>query len=315
MKLVCYHPEHKNIWDDFVRGSKNGLFMFQRDYMDYHADRFHDHSLMAYSDDGKLVAVLPANHRDGVLYSHQGLTFGGFVTGIGMKAGAMLNLFEALVLYLRANHFQKLIYKAIPHIYHRVPAEEDLYGLFRQNAHLYRVDISTTVSLSNRVPFSELRKRGIKKAEKNQVVYRQSDDWSSFMGLLSSVLQDRHDTQPVHSVDEMILLSGKFPDHIKLYVAEKQGQIVAGVVLFIYDHLVHAQYIAASESGREVGALDGLFGMLINDVFQDKTYFDFGISTENAGQFLNDGLIGQKEGFGGRGIAHQFYEVVVSPHE
>lgn len=33
----------------------------------------------------------------------------------------------------------------------------------------------------------------------------------------------------------------------------------------------------------------------------------FGICTENNGNFLNEGLINQKQEFGGRGIVHDFY--------
>ena len=311
MKLVCYSPENKNVWNDFIKQSKNGLFMFDRNYMDYHADRFTDHSLMAYSDEGKLLAVLPANSRDGVLYSHQGLTFGGFITDASMKAALMLELFNTLVDYLRLNKFTKLIYKAIPHIYHKHPAEEDIYALFRQKAELFRVDISTSILLADRLPFAELRKRGAKKAEKNGVLFQRSENWGEFMEMLSSVLQEKHDTRPVHSVAEMELLSSRFPDNIQLYTAETETGILAGVVTFIYDNLVHAQYIAASQAGRDVGALDGLFSNLITKQFADKKYFDFGISTEEAGMVLNEGLIAQKEGFGGRGIVHQFYEIVI----
>lgn len=314
MKLVCYSPEHKDIWNDFIHKSKNGFFMFDRNYMDYHADRFCDHSLMAYSDEGKLLAVLPANSRDGILYSHQGLTFGGFVTDVAMKTALMLELFDALMEYLKENNFTKLIYKAIPHIYHKYPAEEDLYALFRQKAQLYRVDVSTSILLAEKIPFAELRKRGAKKAEKNSVTFQQSQNWTEFMNMLSGVLQERHDTRPVHSIAEMELLSNRFPENIQLYTAENESGILAGVVTFIYDNLVHAQYIAASQGGREVGALDGLFSDLINHKFAHKKYFDFGISTEEAGTHLNEGLIGQKEGFGGRGIVHQFYEIAVQDH-
>ena len=46
--------------------------------MDYHNDRFKDHSLMVFKDD-KLIALLPANIVDFNLRSHQGLTYGGFL--------------------------------------------------------------------------------------------------------------------------------------------------------------------------------------------------------------------------------------------
>ena len=38
--ITRYSAENKERWDRFVRLSKNGTFLLQRDYMDYHADRF-----------------------------------------------------------------------------------------------------------------------------------------------------------------------------------------------------------------------------------------------------------------------------------
>ena len=66
-------------WNEFIDKSRNGTFLFNRNYMDYHADRFQDFSLMAYKKN-KLYAVLPANRVGDVLYSHQGLSYGGFIT-------------------------------------------------------------------------------------------------------------------------------------------------------------------------------------------------------------------------------------------
>jgi hypothetical protein len=39
-----------------------------------------------------------------------------------------------------------------------------------------------------------------------------------------------------------------------------------------------------------------------------KKYFDFGISSEKNGRYLNIGLIQNKESFGARAIAYDFYE-------
>lgn len=309
MKLKRYSPVDKDAWNQFVRTAKNGLFMFDRNYMDYHSDRFTDHSLMAYDEKDALVALLPANEKDSVLYSHQGLTFGGFVTDNSMKAAKMLELFTDLKNYVVECGLRKLVYKAVPHSYHLQPAEEDLYALFRNNARLVRVDITTTVNLTDRIAFAELRKRGEKKAIKHGVTLQRSTDYKAYMNMLADVLKEKHETVPVHTSDEIALLALRFPDNIKLYTAEKDGAVLAGVLVFEYANLAHAQYIAASTEGREVGALDAVFGHLITEVYPSKKYFDFGISTESGGTHLNEGLIGQKEGFGGRGIVHQFFEI------
>ena len=45
--LESYGPGDRAAWDAFVRASKNGNFLFLRDYMEYHRDRFEDASLVA----------------------------------------------------------------------------------------------------------------------------------------------------------------------------------------------------------------------------------------------------------------------------
>ncbi|EAL1081604.1 GNAT family N-acetyltransferase, partial [Campylobacter coli] len=304
MKIKKYNLNSKDIWNNFNKDAKNGLFMFDRNYMDYHSDRFMDNSLMFYEDE-KLIALLPCNVVENILYSHQGLTFGGFIVDENMKQGKMLECFEVLKEYMKENNFKKLIYKSIPYIYHKIPAQEDLYALFRNKAELFRVDCSTTIDLQNVLKMSDLRKRCIKKAQKNKVEITSSEDFNIFLILLNSVLQKQHGVNAVHSVEELKLLYSRFPQNIKLFVAKFNGEIIAATLVFIYENLVHTQYLAANEKAREIGALDLLIKTLMDEFAKSKKYFDFGISTENGGEFLNHGLISQKEGFGGRNVAHQ----------
>lgn len=309
IEITNYNPKlHNNIWNIFNKDSKNGLFMFDRNYMDYHSDRFKDNSLIFYEDE-KPIALLPCNMSQNTLYSHQGLTFGGFIVDENMKQNKMLECFEILKEYMKKNNFKKFIYKSTPYIYHKIPAQEDLYALFRNNAKLFRIDCSTTIDLQNILKMSDLRKRCIKKAQNNKVEITLSEDFEAFVMLLNSVLQKQHGVNAVHSAEELKLLYSRFPQNIKLFVAKFNKEIIAATLLFIYDDLVHTQYLAANEKAREIGALDLLIKTLIDEFTKSKKYFDFGISTENGGQFLNQGLISQKEGFGGRTIVHNIFEV------
>ncbi|WP_236845071.1 GNAT family N-acetyltransferase [Campylobacter devanensis] len=282
--------------------------MFDRNYMDYHSDRFKDNSLIFYEDE-KPIALLPCNMLQNTLYSHQGLTFGGFIVDENMKQNKMLECFEILKEYMKKNNFKKFIYKSTPYIYHKIPAQEDLYALFRNNAELFRIDCSTTIDLQNILKMSDLRKRCIKKAQNNKVEITLSEDFEAFVMLLNSVLQKQHGVNAVHNTEELKLLYSRFPQNIKLFVAKFNKEIIAATLLFIYDDLVHTQYLAANEKAREIGALDLLIKTLIDEFAKSKKYFDFGISTENNGQYLNGGLITQKEGFGGRSIVHNVYEL------
>jgi hypothetical protein len=309
VKVLNYAAEHKSAWDGFVARAKNGVFLFRRDYMEYHADRFTDFSLMFFADEGdRLIALLPASIKDGVVASHAGLTFGGVVTDATMKATLMLELFDALEEHLKRDGVQKVIYKAVPHIYHRLPAEEDLYALFRHGARLFRRDISSTIDMAERVEFSKGRKWSIKQARKAGLRVERSHDFEKFMSMEAELLAAKYGVKPTHTGAELELLASRFPEEIKLFVSFKGEELLAGVVVYEYGRVAHAQYISASEEGKRAGALDLILDHLINDYYSHALYFDFGISTEQGGRHLNAGLIENKQGFGGRGVVHDFYE-------
>ena len=60
MQVIAYTPEWEEGWNKLVRESKNGTFLIDRSYMDYHQDRFQDCSLI-FSEGNKILGVLPAN--------------------------------------------------------------------------------------------------------------------------------------------------------------------------------------------------------------------------------------------------------------
>ncbi|MFQ5921376.1 MAG: GNAT family N-acetyltransferase [Anaerolineales bacterium] len=307
--IGIYDDSSKDAWDQFVRRSKNGTFLFFRDYMDYHQDRFEDHSLLVWDAKGHLIAVLPANSQDDVLVSHGGLTYGGFVTDDRMKAGLMLEVFEDALAFLKQRGFVKLVYKAVPHIYHRIPAEEDTYAMFRYGASLYRRDVTSVVIPALGSKFQDRRSRSIRKALRSGVTWGPSERYDEFWPILEQNLMSKHGATPVHTLPEIMSLQTAFPKNIRFFCALVHDEIAAGTVIYETDTVAHAQYIASSEAGRTYGALDLLFSELILDQYSDKKFFDFGISTESDGRYLNKGLTAFKEGFGGRSVTHDFYEI------
>jgi hypothetical protein len=296
-------------WDAFVRASRNGTFLFERGYMDYHRDRFADHSLLVRDPEGELSAVLPAHATRLEIGSHRGLSYGGLVVGPAPKTPGFLGAFEAVLLHLRTAGFRTLDYKTVPHIYHRQPAEEDRYALFLLGAELVRRDLLSVVDLGNRLPYQGRRTRGLKRAQAAGVTVRPETDFAEYWDLLAATLADRHGAAPVHSRAEIQALRDRFPQNIRLHAARMAGDLVAGVVTYETDRASHAQYIAASPAGRDVGALDLVFDHLLNDPLPGRRYFDFGGSHEEAGRVINAGLIDQKEGFGARSVAHDQYRI------
>lgn len=313
MKIICYESSRKELWDTFVDTSKNGTFLLKRDYMEYHSDRFEDASVLVFEDDGAhLLAIFPASKHGLEIRSHGGLTYGGVVCGNEMTATKMLETFSALKSHYNSLGFKTLLYKPVPSVYHRYPADEDLYALFRNNAELFRCDISTTIFLKDKIRFSEARRRGVKKATKSGLAVRETHDFETYVNLLGKVLAERHDAKPVHSAQELSLLASRFPQNIRLFAAYSGEQMLAGVVVYATPLVAHAQYIANSEDGRALGALDMVMNHLINTEYSEHRYFDFGISTENDGRMLNAGLVAQKEMFGGRGITYRSYRLQLS---
>ena len=308
LTVRAYDPASRERWDEFVRDSKNGTFLFLRGYMDYHRDRFHDHSLLI--EDGKeLVAVLPANRAGDDVHSHQGLTYGGLVTSRHMTTPLMVDVFAVLLEHLRATGARRLFYKTMPGIYHRLPAEEDRYALFLANAQLHRRDVLSVLPNGHSAARQTRRSRGAAKAAKLGVTIAKSDDWAAYWTLLAATLDARHGARPVHDLGEITRLRNLFPDNIALHAASLGDEMLAGVVVYESTMVAHVQYIAASERGRETGALDRLFLTLLDEVYPAKPFFDFGISNEQDGRVLNRGLIEQKEGFGARAVVHDFYRI------
>lgn len=312
IEIRRYTPADAPMWNRFVTESHNATFLHDRRFMDYHSDRFTDCSLVAHDGD-HVVALLPANAQDAVLCSHQGLTYGGWLMPRKhFDATVMLQLMDSACKWMRDNGFTQLRYKAIPHIYHAYPADEDLYALFRHGAELVECNISTAIDLHDALPFDRGNKSNVNKARKMGIVVEQTNNYAPYWQLLEQVLRERHEALPVHTLEEIMLLQSRFPDNISLHIASLHGELLAGVVMFNTAMVAHCQYIAASAVGRELKALSLLFSELIGQARdRGKRYFDFGISNEDHGRYLNEGLLQQKARLGGRGVVYNTYQLTL----
>ena len=307
LEIVRYTPDQKQAWNDFVRRSKNGTFLLDRNYMDYHADRFTDHSLMVYRRD-KLYALLPGNIAGDTFYSHQGLTYGGFIMSDKTAAADVVQLFRLLNDQFRREGIRKVIYKPTPWIYHRQPSEEDLYAVVEVCGATVSRGLSSTISRDYQNKWYRIRECGARHAKQLGLTVEETEDYKPFWQVLSNNLRERYGLNPVHTVEEIEMLHRRMPDHIRLMVVKEGDETIGGTVLYVSDRVVHSQYIAASPKGKQVHALDLLFDVVIRKALASHPYFDFGISTEKRGTYLNEHLIYQKEGFGGRGVCYDWYE-------
>ncbi|HAV55126.1 MAG TPA: GNAT family N-acetyltransferase [Aequorivita sp.] len=297
------------MWHQFMETSKNATFLFQRDFMEYHADRFTDHSLLVLKK-GKPVALLPANIADNTLYSHQGLTYGGLILHKKVKLKEVAAIFSSVLQFLNEKGIETLQIKMLPKIYNRLPADELDYLLFIASAERVRADVLSVIDNKNPLRIATNRLEGVKKAQKQGLRIVEENDFKGFWEkILTPNLALRHQALPVHSLGEITDLASKFPINIVQFNVYKDNEIVGGATIFETEAVAHVQYISANADKQQLGTLDFLFEYLITERFRNKRYFDFGTSNENLGKNINEGLLYWKECFGARSIVQSFYEV------
>lgn len=313
ISIARYNSSDASRWDEFVRKSANGTFLHLRGYMDYHADRFTDCSLMAYDEKKRLVALLPANISGRTLWSHQGLTYGGWIVGRRHFAtSTMLEVWEAATEHMKANGITELIYKATPHIYQRYPADDDIYALFRLGATVYGCQISSAFPLDRKWLANETARQNIRAARERGITIGRSTDYATFMEMLAQRLDERYGSTPVHSLDEILMLSRRFPDNIRLIMAtDSNGRALAGTIIYVTDTTVHTQYIATTADARDGGVFPAIVEHIVGNECQGRQWFDFGTSCEDNGRILNAGLNRQKYGLGGRPTVYTSYRLTL----
>ena len=312
IELVPYESGHAEVWDAFCAGAANATILHTRRFLSYHGERFKDLSLLV-MDAGKLVGVFPAAQSlsdSTLVVSHPGITYGGLVHQGKLSGNRMIEALGTIVGHYGKANYRCLQYKPVPMIYATVPSQDDLYALFRLGAQRVRCDLSCAIDLAARRPVSERRRRALSKA---RVAVTLSSDQKLLGELWRVVVQNlarKHDARPVHSLEALVMLRERFPQHIQVRCALMDDVVEAGVVFFNASKVWHAQYIAASEKGYEVSALDSVFDAAIFEAQQvGSRYFDFGTSNEDSGKALNDGLYRFKSEFGGGGSVHEIYEI------
>jgi len=314
ISVLKYQSKDATLWNDFIGKAVNATFLFHRDFMEYHAERFEDYSLLVYQDT-KLVAVLPVHLQGNELFSHLGLTYGGLVWKRGLKLASILRIFKEVLKYLELNDIHFLTLKMLPEIYPVFPSQDLWYVLFVAEATLIKRDALAVVDLTKKLNLSKDRKEGVKRAEGFNLIFKQEQTVNIFWEqLLIPNLGTKHHTKPVHSAEEMQRLMDTFPENIKLFTAYEGDEMIAGTVLFITQKVVHSQYIASHERKNETGVLDGLHIYLITEVFSKHHWFDFGISNEQGGKKLNEGLSYWKQSFGACTVIQDVYKVKTSNH-
>lgn len=314
ISVAHFQPADALRWDAFCEQSAQATLLHSRLFLSHHGARFVDRSLIASDSRGRWLAVLPAAQDPAdprQVVSHPGATFGGIVHQGEGRGGAMLDLLTAFCARYRAEGASRLLYRAVPSVYQRLPAQDDLYALWRMGARLHRRDLNCAVHLQSPYPTSEQRRRGLRRAQKAGLrIVEGNAELPELWSVLTDNLKRRHGATPLHSLAEIQDLAARFPRHITCVTARRDDRTLGGVVLFLAATTAHAQYIASSEQGHALSALDAVFDYCLQaSRLQGRHWLAFGTSNEQAGRLLNEGLYRFKASFGGGGIVHDHYEI------
>lgn len=313
IRVEQFNSSFSEVWDAFVSKAKNGTFMLTRKFINYHGDKFEDASLLIFKND-KLIAVFPANRKEGNVYSHQGLSYAGLVFKPYVKLIDTLAVFHAVLAHYEKTGARQLYTKQIPSLHHKTPAEEMQYAFFITNSEIYRRDAAICLRPNDYRP-NENRRRRIKSAKANNLTIREADDLQEFWNnVLIPNLQIKHNGKPVHSLEDIQFLKDNFPRNIKQYNIYLGDEILGGTTLFNSKKTALAQYISASDRGKSMDALSLLFEYVITNACATFDFFSFGHSNEDNGRVLNDSLSYWKESFGGSTLTQDFYKTEISNH-
>lgn len=312
IEIIRYENRFKNDWDNFIDKAKNSTFLFKRDFMEYHSDRFDDFSLMIFEKD-ILKAVLPANIKDNVVFSHQGLTYGGLLIKNSCKLDFYEKIFNDLLHFLAKNKITYLEIKILPSIYCKASNDEISYLSSKYNVNLSQV-IGSVVYLKKEPIISKSILRNANKAIRKGVFIQETNDFDTFWNqLLVPRLEERYNKKPVHTLDEIKYLKKRFSNEIVLIAAFLENEMIAGTVLFKSDTFVKSQYIGSKAVFNKLGAIDLLHLQIIENLKHE--YFDFGVSVNPENSLIHKSLIEWKEQFGARTIVFPTYTFKINQPE
>ena len=314
-KVVRYNASYEAEWNSFVNEAKNSTFLFHRDFMDYHSDRFTDFSVLIFKDE-ELYAILPANMVNEKLISHQGLTYGSFVLQDSAKLFYAFEAFKAMLAFYESNGIQEIEIRVIPTFYNKMPSDELDYFLYKANAQLIKKDVLMIIDYAHKLRFQKNRREGINKATRAGLKLKVDSNFSGFWNdVLIPNLKNKHNVSPVHTLEEIELLASRFPDNIKQVNIYKDNKVVAGTTVFLTETTVHPQYVSGNVDKNSFGSLDLAYDYVINKMCKDKRYFDFNISSEDNGSKINEGLIFWKESCGARSHTANTYLIETAAYK
>lgn len=302
-----YSPAFAEAWNEVLNDSFNGTFLHSRSFLAYHGSRFEDFSVLGFKGDIPIV-IFPANIWDNTIYSHQGLSYAGFIIRRGTSIEDIKSVIDQTLSFYRNSLIKNLVIKMVPDIYSAISQKPVVDILIELGAELIRRDFIHALSLPIEINAIPKRLRSLKH-DPNIKIEKNSSFQSFWEKVLIPNLSKKHGVKPLHTAEEINYLASAHPGNILQYNVMYKEELVGGTTIFNTSLVAHSQYIASTEPGRKIKALDHLFKFLFFKEFPDKKYFSFGVSHDPKSLLLNIGLAFWKESLGARQFNADFYRI------
>jgi len=301
-------------WESLVDRSPDALLFHRLSFLSYHsADRFREHRWKARKE-GELVAAITlaefpippvGDGSNGMeLRSPYGGSFGGFVTAPGLTS-ADHELLVAGAKEMARDAGARTMRITLPPSPYRSGGDHAEFALFAQGARVAAQEITHVVSLQGGEDevWSRIHgagRRGARKAERLGTTARAGNmqDLAELHRLIAANIAAKGN-KPTHSLEELQDLFQRFPESMILHVAENDGSLVGGILVFRCNARVALSfYTARAESADANRCMDLLSERAILDSME-RGFEWLDLGTTSIGGVMNPGLEVFKEGLGG----------------
>lgn len=304
-----------------MNDSRNGTLLHTRRFLAYHPEgTFTDASLMFYKDD-HLAAVLTAaaveQDEKKILTSHPGASYGGLVLSpkYGMKETG--EIIEGLMTYAAQNGYAGIrLFRLPPPSVRKKYSDDQEYWLYQKGWKVFRFELATSLFLKGLTEETLLEsyegkcRNAVRQGMKGGATVSLSTDVDQFWPVLEETLNARHGTKPTHTAEAFKALCASCPGEVRLLAAEHEGKIIAGIVFMtLHNKALYTLYIAQNFEYQNLRPLP----LLVHEVAklaltEGRDVLHFGISTEDGGKEVNEGLFFFKESFGGVSVRRESWE-------
>lgn len=313
-----YASSMAEMWDRCVRESRNGTVFHTRRFLAYHpADRFVDHSLLFLKHDrpvAVLMAAVKEEKNTKILVAHPGASYGGLVLSKDCMVSDTGKIVDALIVHAKQQGFAEIRFLRLPPVSIRQELSDDQeYWLYQRGAILERLEMDGSIDLRDWQEsmildcFTGKCRNMVRQAGRSGLTVRVSDDFKGFWPILEATLTSRHGTHPTHTLEEIERLKALLGDELRLFGAYDGSRLVGGIVVVtLHDTALYTLYIAQDYDHQKKHPAHCILTEIIRAaIAEGRSVLHLGVSTEDGGKTVNDGLMFFKESFGMRPVVRQ----------